>query len=124
MSALYEAVLDIEDEYRVMLDDMLRFTVVAFVAVFRYCSSHPKRAAVVDELVVEAYVYILLGIAAYHMDPGFCLDRFLAAASRWVLPKRLPHGRSGRGVRPTAVCVGASTAGGDTGAADFTFAFS
>ncbi|CAL8465888.1 g5424 [Coccomyxa elongata] len=48
-------------------------------------------------------------------DPGFCLDRFLVAASRWVLPKRLPHGRSGRGVRPTAVCVGASTAGGDTG---------
>ncbi|CAL8465732.1 g5268 [Coccomyxa elongata] len=37
------------------------------------------------------------------------------ARSRWVLPKRLPHGRSGRGVRPTAVCVGASTAGGDTG---------
>ncbi|CAL8470551.1 g10093 [Coccomyxa elongata] len=34
---------------------------------------------------------------------------------RWVLPKRLPSGRSGRGVRPTAVCVGASTAGGDTG---------
>ncbi|CAL8460917.1 g448 [Coccomyxa elongata] len=48
-------------------------------------------------------------------DPGFCLDRFLVAASRWVLPKRLPSGRSGRGVRPTAVCVGASTAGGDTG---------
>ncbi|CAL5226432.1 g9281 [Coccomyxa viridis] len=67
MPALYEAVLDIEDEYRVMLDDMLRFTVVAFVAVFLYCSSHPKRAAAVDELVVEAYVYILLGIAAYHM---------------------------------------------------------
>ncbi|CAL8466235.1 g5771 [Coccomyxa elongata] len=36
-------------------------------------------------------------------DPGFGLDRFLAAASRWVLPKRLPHGRSGRGVRPTAM---------------------
>ncbi|CAL8463032.1 g2566 [Coccomyxa elongata] len=55
----------------------------------------------------------MLGMAS--TDPGFCLDRFLVAASRWVLPKRLPHGRSGRGVRPTAVCVGASTAGGDTG---------
>ncbi|CAL8469128.1 g8669 [Coccomyxa elongata] len=52
---------------------------------------------------------------ALKVDPGFCLDRFLVAASRWVLPKRLPSGRSGRGVRPTAVCVGASTAGGDTG---------
>jgi hypothetical protein len=67
MPALYEAYLDIDEEYRVMLDDMLRFTVVTFIAVFLYCSSHPRRPAAVDEMVVEGYVYILLGIAAYHM---------------------------------------------------------
>ncbi|CAL8463298.1 g2832 [Coccomyxa elongata] len=62
--------------------------------------------------------------SALPLDPGFRLDRFLAAASRWVLPKRLPHGRRDRRVRPTAVCVGASAAGGDTAAVDFTFTFS
>ncbi len=34
MPALYEAVLDIDDEYREMLDDMMKFTVVAFVTFF------------------------------------------------------------------------------------------
>ncbi|CAL8463570.1 g3104 [Coccomyxa elongata] len=71
-----------------------------------------------DLIVTKAITYdMLLGMdfQKSNRDPGFCLDRFLVAASRWVLPKRLPSGRSGRGVRPTAVCVGASTAGGDTG---------
>ncbi|CAL8463028.1 g2562 [Coccomyxa elongata] len=63
----------------------------------------------------KAGLRFFLALRLRPRDPGFCLDRFLVAASRWVLPKRLPHGRSGRGVRPTAVCVGASTAGGDTG---------
>ncbi len=75
MPALYEAVLDIDDEYREMLDDMMKFTVVAFVTMFLYCSSHPKRAPAIDEMAVEAYVYILLGVAAYHMvwRNAFCL---------------------------------------------------
>ncbi|CAL8469779.1 g9321 [Coccomyxa elongata] len=40
------------------------------------------------------------------MDPGFCLDRFLVAASRWVLPKRRRTGGAAAGCgRPRCVWV-------------------
>ncbi|CAL8469026.1 g8567 [Coccomyxa elongata] len=84
-----------------------------------------KLKNVVDEELETTAKSDLLGVSTEHLlvhgftvqagGPG-AQDKIRGkTASRWVLPKRLPSGRSGRGVRPTAVCVGASTAGGDTG---------
>lgn len=67
MPALYEITLDIDQEYKDLVNDLVKFSTVFFVTVFLYCNVHPVANKTLERNIVEIYSLLCLGIVAYHL---------------------------------------------------------
>ncbi len=67
MEAMYNIKLDMEDRYKALINDAVKFSTVYFVAAFGYCQTHRKLSRFVEDNLIEMYCLVLLGIVGYHM---------------------------------------------------------
>ena len=67
MEAMYNIKLEMEDRYKTLIDDAVKFSTVYFVAAFGYCQTHRKLSKYVEDNLIELYCLLLLGLVAYHM---------------------------------------------------------
>lgn len=67
MQALYDIKLDMEERYKDLIRDLLKFSTVYFVAAFAYCQIHPKVSKLVENNIIELYCLVMLGVVSYHL---------------------------------------------------------
>ena len=67
ISPIFKINLDLETEYKLLIDDIIKFSTIFFVTIFLYCSIHPVTNKTLEKNIVEIYSLIVLGIVAYHL---------------------------------------------------------
>ncbi len=67
IAPVYNINLDLEAEYKTMVDDLIKFSTIFFVTIFLYCSIHPTANKTVERNIIEIYSLIILGIVSYHL---------------------------------------------------------
>lgn len=67
MQPLYEIKLDIDQEYKDLINDLVKFSTIFFVSVFLYCNVHPVANKTLERNIVEIYALLCLGVLAYHL---------------------------------------------------------
>lgn len=64
---LYAIRTQLDKEYKDFLNDLVKVAAVYFVVVLLHCSLNKRPAKLIEQLGVEIFVLIVLGLAAYHL---------------------------------------------------------
>jgi len=65
MSSLWQINLNIDDEYKPMIDDLYRMFVIQIIAQFLFYVTNPKENSLLDEYFLQTLFFILIGICGY-----------------------------------------------------------
>ena len=65
MSSLWQINLNIDDEYKPMINDVYRMFIIQIVAQILFCFTDPINNSLFEESFIQTLFYILLGICTY-----------------------------------------------------------
>lgn len=65
--SLYTIRTELDKEYKDFLNDLIKLSTLYFTAVLLHCSFNPKPAKIIEQLGIEIYILLVLGLLAYHL---------------------------------------------------------
>lgn len=65
--ALFTIKLDVEDAYKPLIEDILKFSSVFFVGILVFCMSYGSMQKAQERLLLDIYSVSLLGLTFYHL---------------------------------------------------------
>ena len=65
--SLYVIRTELDKEYKDFLNDLVKLSTLYFTAILLHCSFNAKPAKIIEQLGIEIYILLVLGLLAYHL---------------------------------------------------------